>query len=161
MCKASAQDDVILANACGGSVVVPMLSKYEEVMEALPAQSKSSVELHDRLLATYSRLKGLSTSVPALHAVNLIIALPTVLSIALPVLISYVVFLLPALKSAVALSYFCMLAKLLRSSYKSSRSHRLSSFHAPGTVIDYKVVPVGTIVTHASHRVATAGTSTA
>ena len=112
------------------------------------------------MLATYSRLKGLSTRLPALHAVNLIIALPTVLSTALPVLLSYVVFLLPALNSATALSYFCMLFNLLRISLKSSRSHR-RRLHAQGAVTETKVVPVGTIGTHASYRVATAGTSTA
>ncbi len=105
-------------------VLTPVLSAYEEIIELSGPKNNGNTEFMDRVLITYSRLKGTSASLPALHAVNLIIAVPVVLSLLFPFLLSYVVFVIPALNACISLSYLCMLCDLLRISVVNSLRNR-------------------------------------
>jgi hypothetical protein len=123
-------------------VLKPLLSTYEEVLEAL--SGPGNAEIKDRTLNTYSRLKGFSVHLPALHAVNLIIAVPVVLSLLFPFLLSYVVFVLPALNVCISLSYLFMLSDLLRISVVNSLRNR------EGRKMRNKIVPDSKIATQVS-----------
>jgi hypothetical protein len=134
-------------------VLKPLLSTYEAVLEALSGpESNGNADMKDRVMMTYSRLKGFSAHLPALHAVNLIIAVPVVLSLLVPILLSYVVFVLPALNACVSLSYLLMLSNLLRISVMSSLQNRKRQTRR----LSRKIVPDSKIATHAATHVSSA-----
>lgn len=125
---------------------------YELALEGLSGvHTSGNAAIKDRLRVTYARVKDYSVQLPVFYVVGLIICAPVLLSVAMPIVLSYMIFVVPALYSAVSLSHFVVLAHLLRVSLSSSRELRRDQ---ESTVCKRKIVPVSVSGTNVSSTAA-------
>ncbi len=145
-------DELTLRENCFPRIVGPVLSMYELALEGLSGpQSSGNAVTKARMLVTYAELKEFSGQGSAFQAVNMIVGLPFLLSIAFPIVLSYMVFVIPVLYSAISLSHFIVLCHLIYLSVLRSREIR--SAHSK-SVTSIKIVPVGTSDTNALSKAA-------
>ncbi len=125
---------------------------YEQALEGIAGpQSSGNAAIKDRMRVTYAEVKDYSVQMPGFLVVVIISSAPVLLSTAMPIVLSYMAFVLPVMFSAISLSHFVVLAHLLSVSFSSSRELRRDR---EKTVTKRKIVPVGTSGTNASSSAA-------
>ena len=136
---------------------MPVLTMYEQALEGITGPlSSGNAAIKDRMRVTYAEVKDYSVHAPGFFVVVFISSAPVLLSAAMPIVLSYMAFVIPVMFSAISLSHFVILAHLLRVSYSSSRElHR----DREKTVIK-KIVPVGTSSTIHSKAASCANSAT-